>query len=776
MSKIYTMDLAGRALTAEIGRVAELAGGAVIMRYGDTMVLVTATTSDKPRAGIDFFPLSIDYEERLYSVGKIPGGFIKREGKPTEKAVLTSRLIDRPIRPLFPQNYRNDVAVVATVLSVDQDNSPEIAAMIGSSIALCVSDIPFKGPTAAVNIGLTDGQLMVNPTSDQRERSDLLLTVASTRDKVMMIEAGANEVSDEQMFEAIMLAHEENKKIVAFIDTIIAENAKLKRSYTEHAVPADVYNKVKTFITDERMENAVFTDMKQERDERVSAITGEVMDSLLPSFEGDDQEEHAAFINDAIYKFEKETVRRMILRDHKRPDGRNMDEIRPLSAEVDVLPRTHGSALFTRGQTQVLTITTLGSMGEVQRLDGLDIMEETKRYMHHYNFPSFSVGETKPSRGPGRREIGHGALAERALLPVIPTEEEFPYAIRLVSEVLSSNGSTSQASVCGSTLSLMAAGVPIKKPVAGISVGLVTGNSDDEFVLLTDIQGLEDFFGDMDFKVAGTGDGITAIQMDIKIDGLTPAIIKQALEQTHKSRNFILDGVMRAAIDKPRADISGFAPKIAMIRVEVDKIAEVIGSRGKVIKRIIEECNVEKIDTEDDGRIFVADRNMDNVRRAIDMINTIVHDPEVGKIYTGKVTRLLNFGAFVEIAPEKEGLIHISQLAKERVKKVEDAVNVGDIVQVKVIEIDDQGRINLSRKATLPGASEADENPEPPRRSGPPRNSGSDEHGRSGSYRGGSDSRGSGSSRGSEDRGRSRGGASDEHGRPSSPRKPFGKE
>jgi polyribonucleotide nucleotidyltransferase len=779
MSKVYTMDLAGRMLSAEIGRVAELAGGAVIMRYGDTVVLVTAATSDKPRAGIDFFPLSIDYEERLYSVGKIPGGFIKREGKPTERAVLTSRLIDRPIRPLFPQDYRNDVAVVATVLSVDQDNSPEIAAMIGSSIALCISDIPFNGPTAAVNIGLTGGELIVNPTADQREKSDLLLTVSSTRGKVMMIEAGANEVSDEKMFEAIMLAHEENKKIVAFIDAIIAEHAKPKRSYAEHAVPADVYNKVKTFITDGRMESAVFTDMKQERDERVSVITDEVMENLMPSFEGDDQEEYAGSINDAIYKFEKETVRRMILRDHKRPDGRRMDEIRPLSAEVDVLPCTHGSALFRRGQTQVLTVTTLGSMGEVQRLDGLDIMEETKRYMHHYNFPSFSVGETKPSRGPGRREIGHGALAERALLPVIPSEEEFPYAIRLVSEVLSSNGSTSQASVCGSTLSLMAAGVPIKKPVAGISVGLVTGQTTDDFVLLTDIQGLEDFFGDMDFKVAGTGDGITAIQMDIKIDGVTPEIIKQALEQTHKSRGFILDGVMRGAIDKPRQDISGFAPKIAMVRVEVDKIAEVIGSRGKVIKRIIEECNVEKIDTEDDGRIFVADRNLDNVRRAIDMINTIVHDPEIGKIYTGKVTRLLNFGAFVEIAPEKEGLIHISQLAQERVKKVEDVVNVGDIIQVKVIEIDEQGRINLSRKATLPGASEADENPAPsPRRSGPPRGAGSEGHGRSGPYRGGSDERKSGPHRNSvsDEPGSSRGSGSDDRGRPGVPRKPFGKE
>ena len=770
MSKIYTMELAGRILSAEIGRVAELAGGAAIMRYGDTVVLVTATTSDKPRQGIDFFPLSIDYEERLYSVGKIPGGFIKREGKPTEKAVLTSRLIDRPIRPLFPANYRNDVAVVATVLSVDQDNSPEIAAMIGSSIALSISDIPFGGPTGAVNIGLVDGRLIVNPTADEREKSDLLLTVASTRHKVMMIEAGANEVPNDKMFEAIMLAHEENKKIVAFIDTIVAECGKPKRPYSEHAVPDELYSRVREFITDERMEDAVFTDMKQERDERVTVITDEVMDSLLPSFEADEREEHAAFVSDAIYKFEKETVRRMILRDHKRPDGRQMDEIRPLTAEVDVLPRTHGSALFKRGQTQVLTVTTLGSMGEVQRLDGLEIMEETKRYMHHYNFPSFSVGETKPSRGPGRREIGHGALAERALLPVIPPEEEFPYAIRLVSEVLSSNGSTSQASVCGSTLSLMAAGVPIKRPVAGISVGLVSGRADDDFILLTDIQGLEDFFGDMDFKVAGTSEGITAIQMDIKIDGLTPEIIRQALDQTEKSRVFILDSVMRGAIDKPRPDISPFAPKIAMVRVDVDKIADVIGSRGKVIKRIIEECGVEKIDTEDDGRIFVADRNMDNVRRAIDMINTIVHDPEVGKIYTGKVTRLMEFGAFVEIAPDKEGLIHISQLAPERVSKVEDVVKVGDVVDVKVIEIDEKERINLSRKAALPGYVEpAGQECEAsrPRRTGPPRRSDSGDRGRSGPPRSGGFDRGrTGGSReaGGDDRGTG------------APRRPFNKE
>lgn len=702
MNKTYEMTLGGRKLTAEIGRVAELANGAALMTYGETVVLVAATTSEKPRAGIDYFPLSVDYEERLYSVGKIPGGFIKREGRPTEKAVLASRLIDRPLRPLFPHDYRNDVAVVSTVMSVDQDCSPEITAMIGSSIALCISDIPFGGPTAAVNIGLVDGKLVVNPTSAEREVSKLSLTVASTRERVMMIEAAADEVSDDVMFEAIMLAHEENKKIIAFIDGIIAEHTKPKRSYTQHVVPMELYERVKEFITDRRMEEAVFTDMKQERDERVSLLTDDVMTNLLPSFNADDMEEYAALLGDAIYNFEKETVRRMILRERKRPDGRKLDEIRKLSAEVDILPRTHGSAMFKRGQTQVMTVTTLGSMGEVQRLDGLDVMEESKRYMHHYNFPSFSVGETRPSRGPGRREIGHGALAERALLPMIPTEDEFPYAIRLVSEVLSSNGSTSQASVCGSTLSLMAAGVPIKRPVAGISVGLVTGVNVDDFVLLTDIQGIEDFFGDMDFKVAGTKDGITAIQMDIKIDGLTPEIIKASLQQTHASRDYILDEVMLPVINNPRPEISPYAPKIAIVRIDPDKIAEVIGSRGKTIKRIIEESGVEKIDTEDDGRIFVADRDMDRVNHAVDIINAIVNPPVIGKLYTGKVTRLLNFGAFVEIAPEKEGLVHISQLARERVKKVEDVVNVGDVITVKVIEIDDQGRINLSRKAALP--------------------------------------------------------------------------
>ena len=688
-------------MTAEVGRMAEQAGGSVLMRYGDTIVLVTATASDKPRTGIDYFPLSVDYEERMYAVGKIPNVFFRREGRPTERAILTSRLIDRPLRPLFPEDYRNDVAVVATVMSVDQDNSPEVAAMLGASIALSISDIPFAGPTSAVNIGLYDDKLIVNPMVTERESGKMLLTVASTRDKVMMIEAQAQEVSNDIMFEAIQLAHEENKKVIKFIDEIVAVHGRKKHSYSEHVIPADFYDKVKSLVTDKRMEEAVFTDSKQEREERVNVITDELNEKLLPTYSEDERETYAAMIGDAIYKFEKETVRRMILRDHKRPDGRALDAIRELKAEVDILPRTHGSGMFSRGQTQVLTVTTLGSMRDAQRLDGLDLSDENKRYMHHYNFPSYSVGETRPTRGPGRREIGHGALAERALLPVMPNEDDFPYAIRTVSEVLSSNGSTSQGAVCASTLSLMAAGVPITKPVAGISAGLVTGDSDDDYVLLADIQGLEDFFGDMDFKVAGTKDGITAIQMDMKIHGLTMEIIKASLEQTEKSRMYILNDIMIPAISVPRTEISKYAPKIMIVRINPDQIAEVIGTRGKVIKRIIEESGVEKIDTEDDGRIFVGDQDIEKVRRAVDIILAIVNPPEIGKTYTGKVTRLMNFGAFVEFAPEKEGLVHISQLAKERVKQVSDVVNVGDTIDVKVIEIDDQGRINLSRKATL---------------------------------------------------------------------------
>ncbi len=701
MYNTYSTTLAGRELSVEIGRVAELANGAAIVRYGETVVLVAVTASEKPRDGIDFFPLSIDYEEKLYSVGKIPGGFIKREGKPTEKAVLTSRLIDRPIRPLFPKDYRNDVGLVATVLSVDQDCSPEIVAMIGSSIVLSISDIPFNGPTGAVMVGLIDGEFIINPTAEQREKSDLSLTVSSTKQKVMMIEAGANEIDDETMYNAIMLAHKENIKIAEFIEGIAKEVGKEKHSYEEHSVDKELYKNIINIITDERMENAVFTDLKQVRDEQVTALKEEVIESLLQQYEGENQEEFILQINEAIYKYEKETVRRMILKDHKRPDGRGLEEIRKLKAEIDILPRTHGSAIFSRGQTQVLTVTTLGSMGEAQKLDGLDELEVTKRYIHHYNFPSYSVGETRPSRGPGRREIGHGALAERALVPVIPSEEEFPYAIRLVSEVLSSNGSTSQASVCGSTLSLMAAGVPIKRPVAGISVGLVTGDTDDDFVLLTDIQGLEDFFGDMDFKVAGSHKGITAIQMDIKIDGLTPEIIKQSLQKTNEARAYILDEIMLKAIDKPREQLSKYAPKIGFLQIDPEKMADVIGPRGKTINKILEQTGVDKIDTEDGGKIFVCSNEQEKIDKALSIINAIAKDPEVGQIFTGKVVRIMNFGAFVEIAPEKEGLVHISKLSKERVGKVEDVVNIGDEVIVKVIEIDEQGRINLSIKDAL---------------------------------------------------------------------------
>ncbi len=697
MVKIFEHNLAGKKLQAEIGRVAELANGAVIIHYGDTSVLVTATASEKPRDGIDFFPLSIDYEERLYSVGKIPGGFIKREGRASEKAVLTSRVIDRPIRPLFPKDYRNDVGIVATVLCVDQDHSPEVCAMIGASIALAISDIPFLKPVGSSNVGLVDGKFVINPNAEEREKSDLALTVSSTKDKVMMIEAGANEINDEQMFDAIMFAHEENVKLVEFIESIVAEVGKEKKPYEEAGVNEEVYKKVVEIVTEARMEEAVFTDFKQIRDEKVSALKEEVISKLVTD-EIEDAKELEADINAAMYKFEKTTVRRMILEQHKRPDGRKLDQLRELTAEIDILKRTHGSAIFKRGQTQVLTVTTLGSMAEVQRLDGLDTSEETKRYMHHYNFPSYSVGETRPSRGPGRREIGHGALAERALVPVIPSEEEFPYAIRLVSEVVSSNGSTSQASVCGSTLSLMAAGVPIKSPVAGISVGLVTGKDVNDFVLLTDIQGIEDFFGDMDFKVAGTKDGITAIQMDIKIDGLTPEIIKKSLSQTNEARQFILDEVMLKAIDTPREEISDYAPKIKQIKIPVEKIAEVIGARGKVIKIILEESGVEKIDTEDDGTIYLCDTDSAKINKAISMINAIALDPEVGTIFEGKVTRIMNFGAFVEYAPGKEGLVHISKLANERVAKVEDVVKVDQIVKVKVLEIDEQGRINLSIK------------------------------------------------------------------------------
>ena len=699
MYRTYSMELAGRKLSVEIGRVAEQANGAALVYYGDTVVLVTATASDKPRDGIDFFPLSIDYEERLYSVGKIPGGFIKREGRPSEKAILTSRCIDRPLRPLFPKDYRNDVAIIATVMSVDQDCSPEIAAMIGSSIALIISDIPFTDTMSSVSIGYCDGELVVNPTAAQRDISKLNLTVSSTKDKVMMIEAGADEIPDDLMLEAIKLAHKVNGEVIDFINQIHEKEWKPLQEYTEHVIPDEVYKLVSEYITDAAMETAVYKELKQDRDLAIKEITEKVNEDLTDAIAVlvDEDTDIPALIDETIYKFEKMTVRRMILREHKRPDGRGLEEIRPLSAEVDILPRTHGSALFKRGQTQALTVTTLGAMSEIQRLDGLDTSEVSKRYIHHYNMPGYSTGEAKTSRGPGRREIGHGALAEKALLPVIPSEEEFPYAIRLVSDILSSNGSTSQASICGSTLSLMAAGVPIKKPVAGISVGLVTGDNDDDYVMLTDIQGLEDFFGDMDFKVAGTKDGITAIQMDMKIHGLTFKIIEDAIAQTHRARNYIIDEVMLKAIAEPRKELSPYAPKTATMTIDVDKIAEVIGARGKVIKKIIEESQCE-IDTEDDGRIFIKGTDMDNIQKAMDMINLIVLDPEPGKTYNGTITRLMTFGAFVEIAPGKEGLIHISKLAAKRTAKVEDVVNVGDKVRVKLLEIDDHGRLNFSIK------------------------------------------------------------------------------
>lgn len=702
MFRTYSMELAGRTLTAEIGRVAEQANGAVLLRYGDTTVLVTATASEKPRDGIDFFPLSIDYEERLYSVGKIPGGFIKREGRPSEKAILTARCIDRPLRPLFPKDYRNDVAIVATVMSVDQDCSPEVVAMIGASLALNISDIPFTDPVSSVSIGYVDGELVVNPTAEQREKTRLTLTVSSKEDKVMMIEAGADEIPDALMMEAIHLAFDTNLEVVKFIQEITAKEGKEKAPYTEHVIPEDAYKLVTEYITDARMEEAVFAELKQDRDAKIKVITEEVLEQLTETLTeiSEKDTDIAALVDEIIYKFEKMTVRRMILREHKRPDGRGIEEIRPLSAEVDVLPRVHGSALFSRGQTQALTVTTLGAISEGQRLDGLDANETGKRYIHHYNFPGFSVGEAKTSRGPGRREIGHGALGERALLPVIPSEEEFPYAIRLVSDILSSNGSTSQASICGSTLSLMAAGVPIKRPVAGISVGLVTGDSDDDFIEITDIQGVEDFFGDMDFKVAGTSEGITAIQMDMKIKGLTFEMIEQAFAQTGRAREYILNEVMLKAIPEPRKELSKYAPKIATMQIDVDKIAEVIGTRGKVIKKIIEETNCE-IDTEDDGKIFIKGTDPADMQRAMDMINAIVSDPEPGKIYKGTITRLMTFGAFVEIAPGKEGLVHISKMANKRVAKVEDVVAPGDEVMVKLTEIDKQGRLNFSMKDAL---------------------------------------------------------------------------
>ena len=695
MVKQFSMELAGRTLTVEIGKVAAQANGAALMRYGDTVVLSTATASEKPREGIDFFPLSVEFEEKMYAVGKIPGGFNKREGKASEHAVLTSRVIDRPMRPLFPKDYRNDVTLNNLVMAVDPDCSPEVTAMLGASVATSISDIPFDGPIAGTRIGLIDGEFIVNPTADQQLVSDLALTVASTAEKVIMIEAGANEVPEDKMIEAIFKAHEVNKEVIKFIDRIVEECGKEKHEYEHVDTPEDLWDDMVSFITPEAMEEAVFTDVKQVREENIRQIKEKLEERYA-----EEHEDWLPLIDDAVYKFQKKTVRKMILKDHKRPDGRAINEIRPLAAEIDLLPRVHGSGMFTRGQTQIMTNTTLAPLSEAQKIDGLDANVTSKRYMHHYNFPSYSVGETKPSRGPGRREIGHGALAERALVPVLPSEDEFPYAIRTVSETLESNGSTSQASICASTLSLMAAGVPIKKPVAGISTGLVTGDSDDDYIVLTDIQGLEDFFGDMDFKVAGTHDGITAIQMDIKIHGLTPDIIREAISRTKEAREHILTNVMEPVISTPRDHVGEYAPKIMQMHVDPDKISEIIGKQGKTINAIIDETGV-KIDINDEGRVDICGVDQAMIDRAMEIIRLIVEPVEAGKIYEGEVVRIMNFGAFVQLAPNKDGLIHISKLSKERVEKVEDVVNIGDKVKVKVLEIDKMGRINLALREII---------------------------------------------------------------------------
>ena len=697
MFKTYETELAGRKLVIETGKLAGLANGSVLVRYGDTVVMVNVTASKEPKEGVDFFPLSVDFEEKLYSVGKIPGSFMKREGKPTDKAILTSRAIDRPLRPLFPKDFRNDVVVVATVLCVEQDNSPEVAAMIGAAAALAISDIPFGGPTAAVNVGLVDGNIIINPTEAQREVSDLTLTVAATQDKITMIEAGANEVPNDVMLQAIKTAHEEIKKICKFISDIQLDIGKPKFEYKSFEVDHDVYD----FVNDnykEEMKVAVQEEDKTVRDNNIDELTAKIEEAYTEKFGEEEFEAHKADLGEAIYKVEKMCVREMIFNEHKRVDGRALDEIRPLSCEVGLLPRTHGSALFTRGQTQVMSVATLGMVSEEQKLDGID-MEESKRYIHHYNFPSYSVGEARPSRGPGRREVGHGALAEKALVPVIPSKEEFPYAIRVVSEVLSSNGSTSQASICGSTLALMDAGVPIKRPVAGISTGLVTNpNDDNDYVMLVDIQGLEDFFGDMDFKVGGTERGITAIQVDIKCDGLTYDIIAEAFEKTEKARMHILNDIMLPVIDKPRTELSSYAPKIVNTKIKVEKIKDVIGTGGKVINKIIDETGV-KIDIEEDGQVFIYSQDSEQANKALEMIEDIVREVEVGGIYLGTVTRLMAFGAFVDLGfGDKEGLLHISKISNERINKIEDVFKVGDKVTVKVTDIDDQGRINLTAK------------------------------------------------------------------------------
>ena len=697
MFKTYETELAGRKLVIETGKMAGLANGSVLVRYGDTCVLVNVTASKEPREGIDFFPLSVDFEEKLYSVGKIPGSFMKREGKPSDKAILTSRAIDRPLRPLFPKDFRNDVCVVGTVLCVEQDNSPEVAAMIGAAAALAISDIPFGGPTAAVNVGLVDGQIVINPTEAQREVSDLTLTVAGTEEKIAMIEAGANEVPDDVMLEAIKAGHVEIKKICKFIEKMKEEIGKPKFEYKSFGNNGLIYNFVNDNFKEEMKEKVQEAD-KTIRDKNIDELTEKITNEYALKFGEEEKDAHKQDIGEAIYKVEKQCVRELIFNEHKRVDGRALDEIRPLSCEVGLLPRTHGSALFTRGQTQVLSIATLGMVSEEQKLDGID-MEESKRYIHHYNFPSYSVGEARPSRGPGRREIGHGALAEKALVPVIPSKEEFPYAIRVVSEVLSSNGSTSQASICGSTLALMDAGVPIKRPVAGISTGLITNpNDDNDYIMLLDIQGLEDFFGDMDFKVGGTEKGITAIQVDIKCDGLTYDIIAEAFERTEKARMHILNDVMLPVISKPREEISKYAPKIVNTTIKVDKIKDVIGPGGKMINKIIDKTGV-KIDIEEDGQVFIYSQDSEKANEALEMIEDIVREVEVGGIYLGTVTKIMAFGAFIDLGfGDKEGLLHISKISNERIKNVEDVLHVGDKVTVKVTDIDDQGRINLTAK------------------------------------------------------------------------------
>ncbi len=689
--RTYSMDLAGRKLSVDIGRVAAQANGAAFMHYGDTTVLCTATASDKPRDGIDFFPLSVEFEEKMYSVGKIPGGFNKREGKASENAVLTARVIDRPMRPLFPKDYRNDVTLNNLVMSVDPQCRPELVAMIGSALAASISDIPFDGPCAMTQMGLVDGELIVNPSQEQWKNGDLQLTVASTATKVIMIEAGANEVSEDKMLEAIYKCHDVNMQLIAFINAIVEQEGKEKHAYESCAIPQQMFDDIMKIVPPEEMETAVFTDEKQVREANIKAVTEKLEEAFA------DNEDYLAVLGEAIYQYQKKTVRKMILKDHKRPDGRAITQIRPLAAEVDIIPRVHGSAMFTRGQTQICTVTTLAPLSEVQRIDGLDENEVNKRYMHHYNFPSYSVGETKPSRGPGRREIGHGALAEKALMPVLPSEEAFPYAIRTVSETFESNGSTSQASVCASTMSLMAAGVPISKPVAGISCGLVTGETDDDYIVLTDIQGLEDFFGDMDFKVAGTHDGITAIQMDIKIHGLTRAIVEEAIAKTKEAREYILSEVIAPCISKPRDEVSEYAPKIVQIMIDPQKIGDVVGQRGKTINTIIERTGV-KIDITDDGAVSVCGTDQKMMDKAIDMIRIITTDFEEGMILTGTVVSIKEFGAFVEFAPGKEGMVHISRIAKERIAHVEDVLTLGDVVKVVCLGKDKMGRMSFSIK------------------------------------------------------------------------------